>query len=48
MTFFTSRPLGANPTIASYNAANSLVRLENKNIFFFFEKRSSYLAALEL
>jgi hypothetical protein len=47
---FKSRGLGpgANPTIVSYNAGavkiyyyyNSLVRFENKNIFFFFEKHS--------
>jgi hypothetical protein len=38
--------LGANPTIVSYNAnavkiynaASSLVRFENKNIFYYFEK----------
>jgi hypothetical protein len=29
---------GANTTIVSYNAASSLVRLGNKNIFFYFEK----------
>jgi hypothetical protein len=42
---------GANPTIVSYNAsaveiydaASSLVRLENKNIFFPKKKRSSLL-----
>jgi hypothetical protein len=42
---------GANPTIASYkatvvnfyNAAGSLARFENKNISFYFEKRSSLL-----
>jgi hypothetical protein len=42
---------GANPTIVSYkasavknyNAASSLVRFENKNIFFCFEERSSLL-----
>jgi hypothetical protein len=27
----------------SYNATSSLVRFENKNIFFYFEKRSSIL-----
>jgi hypothetical protein len=34
---------GANPTIASYNATDSLARFENKIIFFYFEKRSSLL-----
>jgi hypothetical protein len=42
---------GANPTIESYNASaiefynatGSLVRLENKTILFYFEKRSSLL-----
>jgi hypothetical protein len=42
---------GANPTIVSYNvsvvnfynATGSLARLENKNISFYFEKRSSLL-----
>jgi hypothetical protein len=42
---------GANPTIASYNASavkiytttSSLVRFENKNVFFYYEKRSSLL-----
>jgi hypothetical protein len=28
-----------NPTIAIYNATGSLARFENKNIFFYFEKR---------
>jgi hypothetical protein len=32
---------GANPTIVSYNATGSLAHLENKNILFYFEKRSS-------
>jgi hypothetical protein len=40
-----------NPTIVSYNASaakiynttSSLVRFENKSIFFYFEKRSSLL-----
>jgi hypothetical protein len=31
---------GPNLTIASYNAANSLVRFENKNIFIYFEKNA--------
>jgi hypothetical protein len=31
------------PTIASYNATGSLERFDNKNIFFYFEKRSSLL-----
>jgi hypothetical protein len=47
---------GANPTIASYNASvvkfynatGSLARFENKNIYFFFEKRSSPTKTLEL
>jgi hypothetical protein len=47
---------GANPTIASYNAsvvnfynaAGSLARFENKNILFFFEKRSSLLQRWQL
>jgi hypothetical protein len=30
----TSVIAGANPTIVSYNAASSLVRFKNKNIFF--------------
>jgi hypothetical protein len=42
---------GANPTIASYNASvvnfynatGSLARFENKNILWYFEKRSSLL-----
>jgi hypothetical protein len=42
---------GANPTIVSYNAiackiynaAGSLARFVNKNILFYFEKRSSLL-----
>jgi hypothetical protein len=42
---------GVNPTIASYNASvvnvyngtGSLARFENKNILFYFEKRSSLL-----
>jgi hypothetical protein len=34
---------GANPTTVSYNAASSLVHFENKNIFFYHEKRSSQL-----
>jgi hypothetical protein len=42
---------GANPTIVSYNASvvnfynatGSLARFENKNISFYFEKRSSLL-----
>jgi hypothetical protein len=32
---------GSNPTIISFNATSILARLENKNIFFYFEKRSS-------
>jgi hypothetical protein len=48
--FYKRRP-GANPTIVSYNASavkiynatGSLVRFENKNIFFWLEKRSSIL-----
>jgi hypothetical protein len=36
-------PAGANPTIASYNAKDSLEHFENKIIFFYFEKRSSLL-----
>jgi hypothetical protein len=32
---------GANATIASYIAMCSLVRFENKNTFFYYEKRSS-------
>jgi hypothetical protein len=34
---------GANPAIASYNATGSLARFENKNILYYFEKRSSLL-----
>jgi hypothetical protein len=42
---------GADPTIVSYNASvvkisigmGSLVRFESKNIFFYYEKRSSLL-----
>jgi hypothetical protein len=34
---------GANPTIVSYIATSSLVRFVRKNIFFYFEKRSSLL-----
>jgi hypothetical protein len=42
---------GANPTIASYNTGvvknyntlSSLVRFENKNVFFYYEKRFSLL-----
>jgi hypothetical protein len=42
---------GANPTIVNYNAGaveiynamNSLARFENKNIFFYVEKRSGLL-----
>jgi hypothetical protein len=44
MDFFQISNSGANPTIASYNATvvnfynatGSLVRFENKNIFFYF------------
>jgi hypothetical protein len=32
------KPPAAYPTIASYNATSSLVRLENKNIFSKYEK----------
>jgi hypothetical protein len=32
---------GAKPTIVTYNATGSLSRFENKNIVFYFEKRSS-------
>jgi hypothetical protein len=32
---------GQNPTIVNYKATGSLVCFENKNIFFYFEKRSS-------
>jgi hypothetical protein len=47
---------GANPTIASYNASvvnfyyatGSLARFENKNILFYFEKRSSRTTTLAL
>jgi hypothetical protein len=47
---------GANPTTASYNASavqtynatSSLVRFENKNIFFYYEKRSSLVLLLAL
>jgi hypothetical protein len=34
---FNQNP-GANPTIVSFNAASSLVRFENKIVFFYFEK----------
>jgi hypothetical protein len=45
----TKRPHpGANPTIVSYNATSSLRRLENKKVFFYFEKRYSLKRALKL
>jgi hypothetical protein len=34
---------GANLAIVSYFATGSLVRFENKDIFFYFEKRSNQL-----
>jgi hypothetical protein len=34
---------GPNPTTSIYNATGSLARFENKNILFFFAKRSSLL-----
>jgi hypothetical protein len=34
---------GANPTTSIYNATGSQARFENKNILFYFEKRSSLL-----
>jgi hypothetical protein len=34
---------GANRAIASYNASGSVACFENKNFFFYFEKRSSLL-----
>jgi hypothetical protein len=37
---------GANPTNARYNATSSLMRFEEENIFFHYEKRSSLLLAV--
>jgi hypothetical protein len=37
---FYQEKSGANPTIVSYNATSSLLRSEDKNIFFYFEKRT--------
>jgi hypothetical protein len=51
IVIITSTP-GANPTsyntsaVTIYNATSSLVRFENKNIFFHFEKRSTTALAL--
>jgi hypothetical protein len=40
-----SRRPGANPTIASYNAAGSLVRFDNKKVFFHLKNTLAYYNA---